>query len=66
MQFGEEEMTLHFAKLKKMPYEEEEIKEEKTIAELAAIYFSTPQDELERSLINWEELADDEGTEEKT
>ena len=63
MQFGEEEMTFHFAKLKKRPYEEEDIKEEKTIAELAAIHFSTPQDELERSLIDWEESPDDEARE---
>ena len=59
MQFGEEEMTFHFAKLKKRPYEEEDIKEEKTIAELAAIHISTPQDELERSL----ESPDDEARE---
>ena len=31
--------------------------------ESAAIHFSTPQDELERSLINWEELPKDEGRE---
>ena len=60
MMFGEEEMTFHFAKLKKRPYEIEDIKEEKTIAELAAIHFSTPQDELERTLVNWEEALDDE------
>ena len=46
LMFGEEEMTFHFAKLKKRPYEVEDIKEEKTIAELAAIHFCTPQDEL--------------------
>ena len=60
MMFGEEEMTFHFANLKKRPYEIEDIKEEKTIAELAAIHFSTPQGELERSSINWEEALDDE------
>ena len=60
MMFGEEEMAFHFAKLKKRPYEVEDIKEEKTVAELATIHFSTPQDELERSLINWEEAPDDE------
>ena len=54
MMFGEEEMTFHCAKLKKRQYEVEDIKEEKTIAELAAIHFSTPQDELERILVNWE------------
>ena len=48
-------------KLKKRPYAEEDIKEEKSIAELAAIHFSTPQDELERSLINWEESPDEIG-----
>ena len=53
-------MTFHFAKLKKRQYEEEDIKEGKTIAELATIHFSTPEDELKRSLINWEEAPDDE------
>ena len=65
MQFGEEELTFHFAKLKKRPYEEEDIKEGKTIMDLATIHFSTPQDELERSLINWEELPNDERREER-
>ena len=46
MMFREEEMTFHFAKHKKRPYEIEDIKEEKTIAELSAIHFSIPQDEL--------------------
>src|SRR4051812_19785877 len=60
MMFGEKEIMFHFAKLKKRPYEEEAIKERKTIVDLATIHFSTPQDELERSLINWEEVPDDE------
>ena len=34
--FGEEEMTFHFAKLKKRPYKVEDTKEEKSIAEVVA------------------------------
>ena len=36
-----------------------ELKEEKTIAELAAIYFSTPNNELEKSLMNYEDVPND-------
>jgi hypothetical protein len=37
LQFGEEEMPFYFANIKKQPYEKKiELKEEKTIADLAA------------------------------
>ena len=55
----------HFANIKKQPYEKNvEFKEEKTIAELAAIYFSTPENELERSLLNYEDIPNDKEKEE--
>jgi hypothetical protein len=54
-----------FANIKKQPYEKRvELKEERTIAELAAIYFSTPENELERSLINHDDIPDDQEKEE--
>ena len=53
-------MSFHFTNIKKQPYEKTvEFKEEKTIAELVVIYFSTPNNELERSLLNYEDIPND-------
>jgi hypothetical protein len=61
LHFGEEEMSFRFADIKRKPYEKVvEFKEERTIAELAAIYFDTPGDGLQRSLLNYEDIPNDE------
>jgi hypothetical protein len=53
LKFGAEEVTFDSSKFKTRPYYKEfEEKEGKTIAELAAIFYGTRKDELERSLID--------------
>jgi hypothetical protein len=47
LQFTGDEVKVEFNQLKKFPYEKkDEIKEDKTVEELAAIYFSIPRNEL--------------------
>ena len=46
LQYAEEDLKVEFNRLKKLPYEKKtEIKEDRTIEELATIYFNTPQTE---------------------
>ena len=56
-------MKFHFSKFQSSPYKKQHDKEGKTIAELAAIFFGTPTDELERSLVNNDNVPDDQGKE---
>jgi hypothetical protein len=62
LQLAGEKVNIRLNELKKFPYEKEAgVKEEKTIEESAAIYFSIPQNNLERSLTNNESIPSDEG-----
>jgi hypothetical protein len=65
LQLAEEEVSVRLKELKKFPYEKEaEVKEEKTIEELASIYFNIPLNDLERSLNTDESIPNEEGKKE--
>ena len=60
LHLGEETVEINYNQFMRLPYEKKvEIKEEKTIAELAAIYFCPPQSELQRSLTSDDSLVND-------
>lgn len=55
LRFGKEEREFHFSRFKNHHQPREyDNGEDKTIEQLAAIYFGTPEDELERSLTEYE------------
>ena len=60
LKYGEEVREFHFSRFKNHPQPwEHDNNEEKTIAQLAAIYFGTPEDDLERSLTEYEKDPED-------
>lgn len=58
--YGEEKREFHFSRFKNhLQHDEDKSTEDKTITQLAAIYFGTPKDELIRSLTDYEQGPED-------
>lgn len=65
LRFREKKREFHFSRFKNRTYyNEDEEKAEKTMAQLAAIYFGTPEVKLERSLTGYEQGPEDQEKEE--
>ena len=64
LKFGEDEIQFHFSKFQDKPiYHEFEEQEEEgnTITSLAALFYETPDDDLERSLVENDNISEDIG-----